>query len=38
MQLASKGWSTAVKYVLGTPETKNILNEIIPGQIGWVPA
>lgn len=38
MQLASKGWSPAVKYVLGTPETKNILNEIIPGQIGWAPA
>lgn len=38
MQLASKGWSPAVKYVLGTPEIKNILNEIIPGQIGWAPA
>ena len=38
MQLALKGWKPAVKYVLGTPETKNILNEIIPGQIGWAPA
>lgn len=38
IQLASKGWSPAVKYVLGNPETKNILNEIIPGQIGWAPA
>lgn len=38
MQLASKGWSPTVKYVLGTPETKNILNEIIPGQLGWAPA
>ena len=38
MQLTLKGWSPAVKYVLGKPETKNILNEIIPGQIGWAPA
>lgn len=38
MQLASKGWSPAVRYVLGNPETKNILNEIIPGQLGWAPA
>ena len=38
MQLALKGWSPAVKYILGKPETKNILNEIIPGQIGWAPA
>ena len=38
MQLALKGWSPAVKYVLGKPKTKNILNEIIPGQIGWAPA
>ena len=38
IQLALKGWSPAVKYVLGKPKTKNILNEIIPGQIGWAPA
>ena len=38
IQLALKGWSPAVKYVLGKPETKNILNEVIPGQIGWAPA
>ena len=38
IQLALKGWSPAVKYVLGKPKTNNILNEIIPGQIGWAPA